>query len=230
MRCTDARGYELVRDCIIENERSAALIPKPIMVGMNVDLAKLINPIHPDKALSMSRMQLSITYTNIWRENVVYRLPKLKGTLSKNLAQLHFKEESIPVLEKTLKDTLKLFHEVGLTHNDVNDKNVGYFETIVLGFRLFDYGSVTQNDSHCHDEKVKKDLDGVKRIIEKVNGKFKQRQYKSCKNDYFSTLPSFRNKIRKKIGLSPNRPAQTNIIEAQKTERPTTRSRRILFN
>lgn len=178
---------------------------KPQIVGIDADLALLINPDSKASGKRLAKDQGAVFYSELWTKNVVYRLPRYDGTLE-NLKSMSFNEASILKLEITLEKAITFLHDHGLTHNDIAMKNIFYNgKAPNLEFYLGDFGSLSKNTSKTHEKKCQLDFERVAHIIRKakeiLEHKNKIRKKHNQPSQMF--LPSFTNRLRARIGLSP---------------------------
>jgi hypothetical protein len=204
-RYTVAKKIELLRAKVAHDQRSKSLAI-PEFVGMNENLASLIDPDNPGKAKKSFKYSGNILPAEIWSTNIVYELPRYEGSLEDCKGGLRYKEDSIEKLEIYLYDVMDLLHEHNLTHNDICLKNIFYSGTYPhLEFHLGDFGSLTENSSVQHQKKREADdskityvINQLKKILEK------KRNIVNNKNSYLKeTLPYFAARQAKKFGISP---------------------------
>lgn len=178
---------------------------KPTIVAMDMDLTRLINPDNPALARRSIRDNGAVFYPELWKKNVVYRLPRYDGTLL-DLAELRFKEKNIEALETMLMQALTFLHRQQLSHNDIALKNIFYTgECPYLQFYLGDFGSLSKNTEKNHPSKCANDFKRMRRVIDEVKKIWvrKQKKREEIVQKSQALLPCFSAQLMKKIGVSP---------------------------
>lgn len=200
-----AKKIELLRTKVALDQRSKDLAI-PEFVGMNENLASLIDPDNPEKAKKRFKYSNNILPTEIWTTNIVYQLPRYEGSLEDCKGQLRYKEDSIEQLETYLYNVIDLLHEHHLTHNDISLKNIFYSGTYPnLNFHLGDFGSLTENSSVKHQKKCEADESKIAYVINQLKQILEnKRNIVNNKNGYLKEiLPCFATRQAKKFGISP---------------------------
>ncbi|MBI2792423.1 MAG: hypothetical protein HYX61_10740 [Gammaproteobacteria bacterium] len=200
-----AKKIELLRTKVALDQRSKGLAI-PEFVGMNENLANLIDPDNPQKAKKSFKYSSNILPTEIWSTNIVYELPRYEGSLEDCKGVLRYKEDSIEQLETYLYNVIDLLHEHNLTHNDISLKNIFYSGTYPhLEFHLGDFGSLTENSPAKHQKKCEADDSKIVYVINQLKQILEnKRNIVNNKNSYIQeTLPYFAARQAKKFGISP---------------------------
>lgn len=191
---------------------------KPKIVAIDADLALLMIPHSKAQAKRVAKVQGAVFYPELWTKNVVYSLPRYDGTLE-DLSRISFSEVNIIALEKMLTTALTFLHEHNLTHNDIALKNIFYKgKSPDLQFYLGDFGSLSKKSSKTHAMNCQRDFARVAHVIEKVKKILEHKNAIRKKYDQPSLflLPSYTNKLRARLGISPLKlptPATTDKVE-----------------
>lgn len=219
-----AERIELLHDLPVDE----TLFSKPKIVGINVDVATLIDPENPSKAKKSISKSHTIYYPQLWNKNIIYTLPRYDGTLE-DLVGMYYTTRNITQLEKMLSRALKLLHNHHLTHNDLSLRNIFYKGSHPdIQFFLGDFGSLSKNVGKVHDQKVQKDLTRCNRIIAKAKEILEQKKTNDTKPSG-SVLPSYSRRQRGLVNEDFKRLTISSVDEIViKTSVPKPRSRKIL--
>lgn len=177
---------------------------KPKIVGLDVDLAKLISPKAPKEAKKLAKEMAEVD-RKLWTNNVVYLLPRYDGTLQ-DLPTIRFKDAQITALESTLTAALTFLHQQKLTHNDIALKNIFYKgENPHLQFFLGDFGSLSKNPKGTHERKCAEDFARVRRVISQAKKILEDKEKTRIKLSS-ALLPSFAAYMIERLAISPLKP------------------------
>lgn len=205
-----AKSIEIVRGCF-SNNQSMTSLAIPTLVGIDLNIANLLNPDDPAAALRKIKHELKCQHTKTLTTNIVYELPRFSGTLE-DIAELRFKDDSIEELSSSLRLALETLHKQGITHGDLALRNIFYLGTYPdYQFFLGDFGKASQT-KRTFSKRCLKDIADLERLLETVQKTVRDKYNNSNKRQYIHLmLPSLSNAIRKRKGLSPFVPkTQTN--------------------
>ncbi|MGE3318900.1 MAG: hypothetical protein AB7I18_06350 [Candidatus Berkiella sp.] len=217
-----AERIELLHELPVDE----TLFSKPKIVGINVDVATLIDPANPSKAKKDISKTLTIYYPQLWNKNIIYTLPRYDGTLE-DLVTIYYTARTITVLEKMLYRALKLLHDHHLTHNDLSLRNIFYKgKHPDIQFFLGDFGSLSKNVGKVHEQRAQKDLARCKRIIAKAKEVLAHKKSNDAKPSV-PFVPSYSRRQRGQVNEDFKRLSISSIEEDSKTSVPKSRSRKI---